>query len=91
MESRSFDESSGGDTRVFFGFSVTDANLIMSDGKSLENLGVTPDEYIAPLQPRISPPAVIRLCLDPRQNLVRGPTLSPEQAGELFPIEWLPL
>ncbi len=48
MEARSYGYHSGTDTMVFYGASITRADLVMSDGKSLEHAGVTPDETILP-------------------------------------------
>ena len=88
MESLHLPESSGGDSRVFFEFSVTDADLIMSDGKSLEHLGVTPDELIVPTAQDL---ATGRDPVLARAATLAGVTVSPEDAAKLFPIKWLPL
>jgi C-terminal processing protease CtpA/Prc len=88
MEAKVYGESSGGDTKVFFGYSVTDADLIMGDGKSLEHGGVTPDEIIVPTAQDL---AAGRDPVMARAAALAGATLSPEDAGKLFPIEWLPL
>lgn len=48
MESRIYSDSVGLDAKVFYETSITFANLVMGDGKSLENVGVTPDEKILP-------------------------------------------
>jgi carboxyl-terminal processing protease len=68
-----------------FGISATDADLIMSDGKSLEHVGVTPDELLLPTAQDMS------LNHDPvlayAASLV-GIKLDPKKAGELFPVEW---
>ena len=48
MEARMYPDSQGADVKIFYGFEVTDANLMMSDGKSLEKTGVTPDEVLLP-------------------------------------------
>jgi carboxyl-terminal processing protease len=89
MEARRFGESTGGDNnRVFYGFSVTVGDLIMSDGKSLENMGVTPDELVIPSAQDL---AAGRDPVMARAAALAGGTLSPEDAAKLFPIEWLPL
>ena len=49
MEAMEYPESYGADIQIFFGFSITSANMVMTDGKSLENVGVTPDEMTTPL------------------------------------------
>ncbi|MGH9497478.1 MAG: S41 family peptidase, partial [Candidatus Sulfotelmatobacter sp.] len=48
MESKRYDEKVGADTIVFYGASITEWDLIMTDGKSLERTGVTPDEMVLP-------------------------------------------
>jgi C-terminal processing protease CtpA/Prc len=57
----------------------------MTDGKSLERVGVTPDEVLLPSAADI---AAKRDPVLSRAADVVGFKLSPEKAGELFPIEW---
>jgi carboxyl-terminal processing protease len=88
MEARAYGGHQGGDTRIFYGFSVTDANLIMSDGKSLESTGVIPDELLLPTG------ADLAAGRDPvltHAASVVGVQLDPAAAGKLFPFEWMPL
>jgi len=70
---------------VFFGTSVTDADLIMADGKSLENAGVMPDVIALPSA------ADVADGFDPvlsRAVEALGGSLPAADAGRLFPIEW---
>jgi hypothetical protein len=43
------------DTFVFFGVSVTESDLIMTDGQSLEDKGVIPDEIALPIAKDLAP------------------------------------
>jgi C-terminal processing protease CtpA/Prc len=73
------------DTVIFYGASITNADLIMGDGKSLEKVGVEPDELMLPTA------ADIAGSLDPvlsHAAKLAGVELSPAEAGALFPIEW---
>jgi len=85
MESRRYQFRQGADIQIFYGASITDADLIMGDGKSLEHAGVIPDELILPSA------ADLAAGRDPvlaRAAKLAGIELDPAKAGQLFPIEW---
>jgi C-terminal processing protease CtpA/Prc len=85
MESRHYQFHQGADVQIFYGASITEADLIMGDGKSLEHTGVAPDELILPT------PADLAAGRDPvlaRAAKIAGVELDPVKAGKLFPIEW---
>ena len=85
MESRHYDEKNGVDTVAYYGVSVTDADIIMGDGKSLEHVGVTPDELLLPS------PSALSNNRDPvlaRAAESLGVKISSTEAGTLFPYEW---
>jgi carboxyl-terminal processing protease len=88
MEARHYTETQGMDTKILYGFSVTEANLIMGDGKSLEKTGVTPDEVLLPTG------ADLAAGRDPvlaHAAELAGVKLDPAAAGKMFPFEWAPL
>ena len=63
---------------------LTRADVIMSDGKSIEHVGVIPDELIIPTGADI---ANFRDPVMSRALAILGSDLGPEEAGRLFPIE----
>jgi hypothetical protein len=85
MQSRTFDHQMGTDTVIFYGVSVTNADVIMSDGKSLEGAGVTPDELLLPTAADL---AAKRDPVLARAAAIAGFELPPDKAGALFPVEW---
>lgn len=82
MESRFFGRQLGLDVVIFFGTSVTVADLIMKDGKSLEKIGVTPDAKVLVTGKDLSEKRDVVLA-KAAQSL--GIELTPEQAGAIFP------
>lgn len=87
MQGTYFPHKSGLDLVFFYGVSVTTADLMMTDGKSLERVGVTPDELLLPS------PEDLAAGRDPvlsRAAALAGLKLEPEKAGQMFPVEWRP-
>lgn len=87
MEARHYPYEQGADVKFFYGFSVTEADLIMTDGKSLEHVGVAPDERSLPMGQDIASGAdpVLAHAFE-----LAGLTITPAEAGKLFPFEWEP-
>lgn len=76
-------EGAGG--LMFYFASVTDAELVMSDGASLEKRGVVPDELLLPTGADMAAgrdPALARAVA------LLGGSLDPADAGAMFPVEW---
>lgn len=87
MRSRLYPHQIGLETVIFYGVSVTDADIIMGDGKSLEGMGVSPDEVLLPTAEDL------RSQKDPvlaRAVAIAGGTLDPVDAGKMFPFKWKP-
>src|SRR4030095_9509895 len=87
MEAHPYFFGLGTDNRLQYAIAVTDANIIMRDGMSLERLGVMPDEL---LQPSAQDLATGRDPVLARAAQLAGLTLDPAPAGELLPFEWHP-
>ena len=81
MESRFFDHSLGADIVVLFGASITIADLIMKDGKSLEHIGVQPDKFLLPSALDL---ANHRDPVLSQAAASLGFEISPEVAGQIF-------
>jgi C-terminal processing protease CtpA/Prc len=88
MEAKRYSERSGSDVITLFGVQITEADLIMEDGKSLEHVGVTPDVMVLPTGGDLAAgrdPAMVRAAA------LVGQKIGQEEAGKLFPFEWPPL
>lgn len=84
MQSTSFSSTLNNDS-VFYGASITNADVIMSDGKSLEHVGVVPDELV------IATGEDLAKRRDPvlaRGFEILGNGMTGEQAGEFFRYKW---
>ena len=85
MRSARYKYQSGVEFVIFYGASITNADVIMVDGKSLEHRGVTPDEILVPAAADLAAgrdPVMVRAAE------LAGVKLSPDKAGSLFPYEW---
>jgi C-terminal processing protease CtpA/Prc len=85
MTSRGFDHQTGNGDVLYYGASITVGDLLMSDGKSLENVGVTPDEVVLPTGADL---AAKRDPVLAHAATLAGVPLDAEKAGTFFPYEW---
>jgi C-terminal processing protease CtpA/Prc len=82
MTARIFSHQFGIGNVTFYGTSVTVSDIVMPDGGRLEGAGVTPDELLLPT------PGDLAAGRDPvlaRAVTLAGGSLTPEQAGMLYP------
>lgn len=75
----------GLDTVSFYGASITVQDLLMTDGKSLEHVGVTPDELLLPTAEDM---AASRDVVMARALELAGTKTDAAKAAALFPVEW---
>jgi C-terminal processing protease CtpA/Prc len=85
MGARFFDHRIGAGSFVYFGAEITEMDLRMPDGQTLEKKGVTPDELLLP--------SLANLARDEDPVLAHaaellGVNMSPAEAARLFPYEW---
>lgn len=85
MGARFFDHRIGAGTFVYFGAEITEMDLRMADGQTLEKKGVTPDELLLP--------SLANLAREEDPVLAHaaelmGVKMPPAEAAKLFPYEW---
>ncbi len=85
MQSTQETVSMGVNTVILYGASVTNSDVIMTDGKSLEKVGVIPDEKV------LKTGADLANEKDPvmaRALEMLGVKITPDAAGKFFPFYW---
>jgi C-terminal processing protease CtpA/Prc len=85
MRGKTYWHQFGQNLLVYYGMEVTDADVVNPDGKSLEHVGVTPDEVMLPTADDL---AAGRDPVLAHAAKLAGLSLTPEKAGTLFPVEW---
>ncbi len=85
MQSRGVSMQMGTDSVIPYGMNLTNADVLMSDGKSLEHTGVTPQIEILLTGADLSAQrdTVLAASLE-----LLGQKVTAEQAGKLFPFNW---
>lgn len=82
MRARVYDHELGVTKAAFYAMSITDADVRMGDGKSLEKTGVTPDEIKLPTGADLASKSDPVLAYAAK---LAGVTIDPAKAGALFP------
>jgi len=84
MEAKDYTHKTYVDALVLFGTSISVADLRMTDGKSLEHVGVEPDVQVLPTAADLAngrDPAMAKAAR------LLGVTVTPEEAGAMFPYK----
>lgn len=85
MQSRPVTMQTGADSFSLYGMNLTNADVIMSDEKSLENIGVMPQILLLPTGADLA--AQRDIVLTAALELF-GQIVKPEDSGKLFPYKW---
>lgn len=85
MQSRGVPMQVGADTVVPYGMNLTNADVIMTDGKSIEYVGVTPNLLSVPTNKEVA--SRLDIALSTSFKLL-DENVTPEQAGKMFPFKW---
>ena len=85
MEARHYAYREGMGAVIFYGASITEADIKMTDGQSLERKGVNPDTIILPTASDLANGRDPVLAQAAEMLNVK---ISAEEAGTLFPYEW---
>ena len=85
MMSRYYRYTMGSTTQIAYGASITEADVIMSDGSSVELVGVVPNQTLLPTSDDLANERdpVMAAALQ-----LLGVKTSSEQAGQMFPVFW---
>ena len=85
MQSRGVPMQMGADTIVPYGMNLTNADVITTDGQSLEHIGVTPNLVVLLTGADLATQSDTVL-----SGALKffGEIVTPEQAGKLFPFKW---
>jgi len=86
MRARFYSREMGGENVVLYGMSITESEILMKDGGSLEKVGVTPDVLALPTGADL---AALRDPVLTRAAGLAGAPITPAEAGKLFPYMWL--
>ena len=87
MTAKHYEHQTGVGQVLYYGTSITIADMITMDGQSLEKTGVTPDEVLIPNGADL---AAQRDPVLSRASAILGVEITPEKAGTFFPKEWRP-
>jgi C-terminal processing protease CtpA/Prc len=85
MGAQIFHHKLGAGTFVYFGAEITELDLRMPDGQTLEKRGVTPDQVVLPTPTDLSGDEDPVLA---HAAELLGVKMTPAEAAKLFPYEW---
>lgn len=85
MAAKEYSYKVGAGPVLLYGASITEADLRMTDGQSLEHTGVTPDKIVLPTAADLASGRDPALAQAAEMLNVK---MTPEEAGALFPYEW---
>jgi C-terminal processing protease CtpA/Prc len=85
MQTKYHPHKLGAEMVIHWGATITNADLLMTDGRSLEKVGVTPDELLLPTNTELRDGDDTVLA---RATALAGFPLEPKHAGKMFPLEW---